>query len=48
MNVRNDNEPFSFHPAGIQVLYADGRVEFLSQSLDLKVMAALSTRAAGD
>jgi len=48
MNVRNDNEPFSFHPTGIQVLYADGRVEFLSQSLDLKVMAALSTRAAGD
>lgn len=48
MNVRNDNEPFSFHPGGIEVLYADGHVEFLSQSIDLKVMAAQCTRAAGD
>lgn len=48
MNVRNDNEPFSFHPGGIQVLYADGHVDFLSQTIELKVMAAQCTRAAGD
>lgn len=48
MNVRNDNEPFSFHFGGIQVLYADGHVDFLSQTIDLKVMAAQCTRAAGE
>lgn len=48
MNARNDNEPFSFHIGGIQVLYADGHVDFLSQTIDLKVMAAQCTRAAGE
>ena len=48
MNVRNDNEPFSFHPGGVQVLFADGHVEFLAETIPLNVMAALSTRAAGE
>lgn len=48
MNVRNDNEPYSFHPGGVQALYADGHVSFLSQSIELKVMAAQCTRCAGE
>ncbi len=48
MNARNDNEPYSFHPDGIDVLFADGHVQFLAESISLEVMAALCTRAAGD
>lgn len=48
MNVRNDNEPYSFHPGGIQALYADGHVDFVPQTIDIKVMAAQCTRAAGE
>jgi prepilin-type processing-associated H-X9-DG protein len=48
MNARNDNEPYSFHPDGINVLFADGHVQFLAESVSLDVMAALCTRAAAD
>lgn len=48
INARNDNEPYSFHPGGMHGLFADGHVSFLSESISLKVMAALCTRAAAD
>jgi len=48
MNRRNDNEPYSFHPGGSNVLFAGANTEFLSQSTSIKVMAAISTRDAGE
>jgi len=48
MNGRNDNEPYSFHPAGANLLFADGHVQFTADTIDLATMAAICTRAAGE
>jgi prepilin-type N-terminal cleavage/methylation domain-containing protein/prepilin-type processing-associated H-X9-DG protein len=48
MNRKNDNEPYSFHPGGIHVVFADGSVRFVRESIPLTVFAALCTRAAGE
>ncbi len=48
MNRKNDNEPYSFHPEGGNFLFADGHVQFISQSVELVVFAALCTRGAGE
>jgi prepilin-type N-terminal cleavage/methylation domain-containing protein/prepilin-type processing-associated H-X9-DG protein len=48
MNARNDNEPYSFHPGGINGLFADGHVAFIAETIDLEAFAAQCTRAASD
>lgn len=48
MNRRNDNEPFAFHPGGSNVLFADGHVQFLKETISLATLAALSTASAGE
>ena len=48
MNRRNDNEPFSFHTGGGNMLFADGHVQFVRESVPLPVLAALCTRAANE
>jgi len=48
MNVTNENEPYSFHSGGVYFLFADGHVDFLNESIDLKLLAALTTRSAGE
>jgi prepilin-type processing-associated H-X9-DG protein len=48
MNRRNDNEPYSFHPGGANVLFADGHVSLIPDNVALQVLAALSTRNAGE
>jgi prepilin-type processing-associated H-X9-DG protein len=48
MNRTNENEPYSFHPGGVHFLYADGRIEFTSESIALPIAAALMTRATSD
>ncbi|MEP3479132.1 MAG: DUF1559 domain-containing protein [Fuerstiella sp.] len=45
MNATNENEIYSFHAGGSQFLFADGHVSFLGENIDLKVLAALITRA---
>jgi prepilin-type processing-associated H-X9-DG protein len=40
-----ENDMRSRHPGGAQCLMADGSVKFLKQTVDLKVLAALCTRA---
>ncbi len=48
MNRRNDNEPYSFHPVGINVLFADGHVPFLPESTEIAIFAKLLTRNAAE
>ena len=43
MNKKNDNEPYSFHTGGGNFLFADGHVQFISQSVPLATFAALCT-----
>jgi prepilin-type processing-associated H-X9-DG protein len=44
INCTNNNEAFSFHPAGINASFADGSVHFLDDDIDIQVYAALITR----
>jgi prepilin-type N-terminal cleavage/methylation domain-containing protein/prepilin-type processing-associated H-X9-DG protein len=48
MNKRNNNEPYSFHTGGGNFLFADGHVQFVRESIDIRTFAALCTRAAGE
>ncbi len=48
MNCTNDNEVYSFHPGGANMLYADGSVRFLRDSVSAITFAALTTKAGGE
>jgi prepilin-type N-terminal cleavage/methylation domain-containing protein/prepilin-type processing-associated H-X9-DG protein len=48
MNCTNDHEVYSFHPGGANAVFADGHVQFLSASVNVRVLAALVTRAGGE
>jgi prepilin-type N-terminal cleavage/methylation domain-containing protein/prepilin-type processing-associated H-X9-DG protein len=48
MNKKNDNEPFGFHAGGTHFLFADGHVQFISQSIPLATFAALCTMSANE
>jgi prepilin-type processing-associated H-X9-DG protein len=48
MNCTNESELFSFHTGGIQVLFADGHVVFLSESISTATLGSLGTRNAKD
>jgi prepilin-type N-terminal cleavage/methylation domain-containing protein/prepilin-type processing-associated H-X9-DG protein len=48
MNCTNWDEPYSFHPAGINALFGDGSVRFLSQEIAPLTFAGLITRAGGE
>ena len=48
LNCSNNSEVYSFHTNGANVVFADGSVHFLSSSIDLCVLAALSTKAGGE
>ncbi len=38
----------SYHPSGVNVNYCDGSVDFISNTVDLAIWRALSTRATGE
>ncbi len=48
INVTNDNEIYSFHPGGANVLFADGSVHFLADTLDIRIIARLITASANE
>jgi prepilin-type N-terminal cleavage/methylation domain-containing protein/prepilin-type processing-associated H-X9-DG protein len=48
INCSNNSEVYSFHSGGANVVFADGSVRFLSASMNLCTLAALSTRAGSD
>jgi prepilin-type N-terminal cleavage/methylation domain-containing protein/prepilin-type processing-associated H-X9-DG protein len=48
VNCTNDREVYSFHPGGANVVFADGHVRFLRADINIRVFAALVTRAGGE
>ena len=48
INCTNDRQPYGFHPGGANFLFADGSVHFLPAAIDIRVLAALATRAGGE
>src|SRR5262245_9663716 len=48
VNCTNFNEVYGFHPAGAQVVYADGSVRLLRANVDVNLLMALVTRAGGE
>jgi prepilin-type processing-associated H-X9-DG protein len=43
-----ENDLRSDHPGGVQVAFGDGSARFLRETLDLRTLAALCTRAGGE
>jgi prepilin-type N-terminal cleavage/methylation domain-containing protein/prepilin-type processing-associated H-X9-DG protein len=48
LNCTNDREVYAFHPGGATAVFADGHVQFLNASIDIRIMARLITRAGGE
>jgi prepilin-type N-terminal cleavage/methylation domain-containing protein/prepilin-type processing-associated H-X9-DG protein len=48
INCTNDREVYSFHPGGANAVFADGSVQFLTEGMSIRVLAALITRAGGE
>ncbi len=49
MNVTNmQAQPYSFHPGGIQVLFADGRVHFLPERTDIYLISYMASANGGE
>ncbi len=48
MNCNNFSEPYSMHSGGINSLFCDGSVKFISQGVSAATFAALITRDRGD
>jgi prepilin-type N-terminal cleavage/methylation domain-containing protein len=48
INVFNENNPYSFHTGGVQVLRGDGSVYFMSASVDGLAFVGMVSRAGGE
>ena len=48
VNCHNNSQPFGFHVSSLNVLYADGSVHRISDSIDADVFVSAVTRAASD
>jgi prepilin-type processing-associated H-X9-DG protein len=48
MNATNENEPYSFHPAGGNTVFADGHVQYIAEAIPLEIFASLCTRAGAE
>jgi prepilin-type N-terminal cleavage/methylation domain-containing protein/prepilin-type processing-associated H-X9-DG protein len=48
MNCTTNNELYSFHPGGCNLLFVDGSVHFLKETINPFVMVAMVTRAMGE
>jgi prepilin-type N-terminal cleavage/methylation domain-containing protein/prepilin-type processing-associated H-X9-DG protein len=48
LNCSNNSEVYGFHTDGANVVFADGSVHFLHPSLDLCILAALTTKSGGE
>lgn len=48
INCTNNNEAFSFHPGGVDSVFADGSVRFLFETIAISTYAGLITRSGGE
>jgi prepilin-type processing-associated H-X9-DG protein len=48
MNCTNAYEVYSFHPGGVNAVFADGSLHFLKAGIEMRVFARLVTRAGGE
>jgi prepilin-type processing-associated H-X9-DG protein len=48
LNCSNDDEVYSFHAGGANVVFADGSIHFLKAGMDIRLLARLVTRAGGE
>ena len=48
INCTNNNEAFSFHPGGVDTVFADGSVRFLNETISIPTYAGLITRSGGE
>jgi prepilin-type N-terminal cleavage/methylation domain-containing protein/prepilin-type processing-associated H-X9-DG protein len=48
LNCTNNNEVYSFHTSGANVVFADGSVRFARSSININLLVALVTRAGGE
>jgi prepilin-type processing-associated H-X9-DG protein len=48
LNCNNGTQPYSFHPTGCNMLFADGSVRFMTQDLDIWVFYGIMTRSGGE
>jgi prepilin-type N-terminal cleavage/methylation domain-containing protein len=48
VNVNNAFQFYSFHPAGVNTLRGDGSVQFMQESINPAILAALVTRSGGE
>ena len=48
INILNDDNPYSMHPAGVQIVKGDGSVQFLGQDVDNFVYVAMVSRDGGE
>jgi prepilin-type processing-associated H-X9-DG protein len=46
--VDGTGQIYAFHPAGANALFVDGSVQFLQKKMDIRLLAKLVTRAAGE
>jgi prepilin-type N-terminal cleavage/methylation domain-containing protein/prepilin-type processing-associated H-X9-DG protein len=48
VNCTSDNELYSFHPGGVNVLFGDGHVQMLRDGASVPLVVGLITRAGGE
>jgi prepilin-type N-terminal cleavage/methylation domain-containing protein len=48
MNCTNNNEPYAFHPSGMNGVFADGSTRFLRENMAVEIFAAHITRVGGE
>lgn len=48
INCNNVSQPYGFHPGGILISFADGRVEFVHEEIDPNVFVAFITMSGGE
>ena len=48
INCTNERQVYSFHPGGANAIFADGSVHFLKETINIRVLAGLVTRAGGE
>jgi prepilin-type N-terminal cleavage/methylation domain-containing protein len=48
LNCTNDHEVYSFHTGGADAVFTEGSVRFLRANINIRILAALVTRAGGE